>query len=165
MSEEGMKEAALDGAIDEVAALLKEDWDGIWSAMVAEKNLRPKEKEDDIFSYSVSASVKVTSDSAGYGVYATLSWAVKQKDESQGVTVTDQVPDRELGLPDDLVNEAKAIIVEITRASTSALQRRLKIGYTRAARIMDLLEEAGVVGPPRGSDPREILIDLGEDES
>ena len=40
------------------------------------------------------------------------------------------------------------------------VQRRLRIGYTRAARMMDILEERGIVGPPRGSDPREILIDL-----
>jgi S-DNA-T family DNA segregation ATPase FtsK/SpoIIIE len=40
------------------------------------------------------------------------------------------------------------------------LQRRLRIGYTRAARVMDILEERGVVGPTRGAEPREILIDL-----
>ena len=43
------------------------------------------------------------------------------------------------------------------------MQRRLKIGYTRAARIMDILEERGLVGPAQGSDPREILIDLDGD--
>lgn len=52
------------------------------------------------------------------------------------------------------------IIRETRRASTSSLQRRLRIGYTRAARLVDILEERGIVGPPRGSDPREILIDL-----
>ena len=52
------------------------------------------------------------------------------------------------------------IIRQTRRASTSSLQRRLRIGYTRAARIMDLLEQKGIVGPAQGSDPREILIDL-----
>jgi len=52
------------------------------------------------------------------------------------------------------------IVRETHRASTSSIQRRLRIGYTRAARIMDVLEERGIVGPPRGSEPREILIDL-----
>ncbi|MDP6526224.1 MAG: DNA translocase FtsK [Kiritimatiellia bacterium] len=61
---------------------------------------------------------------------------------------------------DDLLPQAVEIIRETRRASTSSLQRRLRIGYTRAARIMDILEEKGLVGPPRGSDPREILIDL-----
>lgn len=64
---------------------------------------------------------------------------------------------------DELLSQAVEIIRETQRASTSSLQRRLRIGYTRAARIMDILEERGVVGPPRGSDPREILIDLDGD--
>lgn len=59
-----------------------------------------------------------------------------------------------------LLEQAVAIIRETRRASTSSLQRRLRIGYNRAARLMDALEQRGVVGPPRGSDPREILVDL-----
>ena len=58
---------------------------------------------------------------------------------------------------DEMVDEAMAIISETHRASTSSLQRRLRIGYTRAARIMDILEEKGIIGPPHGSDPREIF--------
>lgn len=61
---------------------------------------------------------------------------------------------------DGVLEQAIEIIRETKRASTSSLQRRLRIGYTRAARIMDILEERGIIGPPRGSDPREILIDL-----
>tara|TARA_B100000809_G_scaffold252270_1_gene286797 strand:+ start:646 stop:3072 length:2427 start_codon:yes stop_codon:yes gene_type:complete len=61
---------------------------------------------------------------------------------------------------DELLEQAVTIIRETQRASTSSLQRRLRIGYTRAARLMDVLEERGIIGPPRGSDPREILIDL-----
>jgi len=64
------------------------------------------------------------------------------------------------GEDDELLAQAVEIIRETRRASTSSLQRRLRIGYTRAARVMDILEERGLVGPPRGSDPREILIDL-----
>ena len=64
------------------------------------------------------------------------------------------------GEDDELIGQAVEIIRETRRASTSSLQRRLRIGYTRAARIMDILEERGIIGPPRGSDPREILIDL-----
>ncbi len=59
---------------------------------------------------------------------------------------------------DELFDEAKELILQAGKASTSYLQRRLKIGYARAARLMDLLEEAGVVGPADGAKPREILI-------
>jgi hypothetical protein len=59
---------------------------------------------------------------------------------------------------DSLLGEAKEIIVNMGKASASLLQRRLSIGYARAARILDLLEEQGVVGPANGAKPREILI-------
>jgi S-DNA-T family DNA segregation ATPase FtsK/SpoIIIE len=64
---------------------------------------------------------------------------------------------------DELIEQAIEVIRQMKRASTSGVQRRLKIGYTRAARIMDILEEKGIVGPANGSDPREILIDLEGD--
>jgi S-DNA-T family DNA segregation ATPase FtsK/SpoIIIE len=64
------------------------------------------------------------------------------------------------GNDEELIEMSIQIIRETRRASTSSLQRRLRIGYTRAARVMDVLEERGIVGPARGSDPREILIDL-----
>ena len=61
---------------------------------------------------------------------------------------------------DELYEKALDVIRRTRRASTSSLQRALRIGYTRAARLIDQMEEEGIVGPPRGSDPREILIDL-----
>ena len=61
---------------------------------------------------------------------------------------------------EELIQQSIQVIRDTRRASTSSLQRRLRIGYTRAARVMDILEERGIVGPPRGADPREILIDL-----
>jgi S-DNA-T family DNA segregation ATPase FtsK/SpoIIIE len=67
------------------------------------------------------------------------------------------------GDPDDeddpLIWEAAQIIVDSQLGSTSGLQRRLKVGYARAGRIMDMLQEKGVVGPPDGSRPREVLLD------
>jgi S-DNA-T family DNA segregation ATPase FtsK/SpoIIIE len=58
---------------------------------------------------------------------------------------------------DPMFAEAKKLIIESDKASASYLQRRLKVGYARAARILDELEEAGIVGPSNGAKPREIL--------
>ncbi len=58
---------------------------------------------------------------------------------------------------DDLYNEAMRLVVLHQQASTSMLQRRLKVGYSRAARLLDLLEERGVVGPPEGAKGRDVL--------
>jgi S-DNA-T family DNA segregation ATPase FtsK/SpoIIIE len=70
------------------------------------------------------------------------------------------LPDMDSGEDDELVEQAIEVIRQTKRASTSSLQRRLRIGYTRAARVMDLLEERGMIGPPDGAGPREILVDL-----
>jgi len=59
---------------------------------------------------------------------------------------------------DELFEEAARIIVSIGQGSTSLLQRRMKIGYARAGRLMDELERAGFVGPPDGSKAREVLV-------
>jgi S-DNA-T family DNA segregation ATPase FtsK/SpoIIIE len=59
---------------------------------------------------------------------------------------------------DELLSLAYKLVVETGKASTSFLQRKLKIGYARAARLLDLLEEKGIVGPAEGSKPRKVLI-------
>ena len=66
---------------------------------------------------------------------------------------------------DPLLWEAADIVVSGGMGSTSNIQRRLKVGYSRAGRIMDMLEEKGVVGPPNGSKPREVLVDVMELET
>ena len=58
---------------------------------------------------------------------------------------------------DEMYEEARACVVEAGKASTSYLQRKLKLGYARAARLMDMLEERGVIGPGDGAKPREVL--------
>lgn len=65
---------------------------------------------------------------------------------------------------DDLYEQAKEIVVSSRKASTSYLQRRLKIGYSRAARLIDILEERGVIGAGDGAKPREVLVDGGEEK-
>ncbi|PIT90926.1 cell division protein FtsK [Candidatus Kaiserbacteria bacterium CG10_big_fil_rev_8_21_14_0_10_49_17] len=59
---------------------------------------------------------------------------------------------------DDLYDDARHVVMEAGKASTSYIQRKLRVGYARAARLMDMLEERGVIGPADGSKPREVLI-------
>jgi DNA segregation ATPase FtsK/SpoIIIE, S-DNA-T family len=68
--------------------------------------------------------------------------------------------DDDLGDDEELYQQALDVLKASKRASTSMLQRRLRIGYNRAARIMEIMEEKGIVGPENGSSPREILVDL-----
>jgi len=73
-------------------------------------------------------------------------------------------------IDDELYEQAKELVVKSGKASSSYLQRRFRIGYARAARLLDILEERGVVGPGEGAKPREVLIrgdipvDSGEEE-
>jgi S-DNA-T family DNA segregation ATPase FtsK/SpoIIIE len=66
---------------------------------------------------------------------------------------------------DDLYEDARIAVIEAGKASTSYLQRKLRVGYSRAARLMDILEERGVIGPADGSKPREILSQGTENDT
>ena len=61
------------------------------------------------------------------------------------------------GEQDPLYADAVRVILEMGKASTSILQRRLRLGYGRAARILDMMQHEGIIGPPDGSRPREVL--------
>jgi S-DNA-T family DNA segregation ATPase FtsK/SpoIIIE len=75
------------------------------------------------------------------------------------------IQEAELADRDDLVEQAIEIVTQTQRASASLLQRRLRIGYPRAARLIDELEEMGIVGPSKGGGrEREVLVDKQEDE-
>jgi len=75
---------------------------------------------------------------------------------SSTIMPEDEVTDEE----EDLVDRCLEIIRQEKKASTSMLQRRLRLGYTRAARIVDILEQRGILGPKDGAKDREILVDL-----
>ena len=59
---------------------------------------------------------------------------------------------------DELYEDAVKIVVDIGKASTSVLQRRLRIGYGRAASLLDSMERDGIIGPPDGTKPRAVLV-------
>lgn len=65
---------------------------------------------------------------------------------------------------DPLYNDIVEFVISTRKASASLLQRRFKLGYNRAARIIDLLEERGIIGPANGSKPREVLVDNDEED-
>src|SRR5437764_7592203 len=81
--------------------------------------------------------------------------AMQEKLQS-GTVPADDVTEED----EELVEKCLEVIRQEKRASTSLLQRRLRLGYTRAARIVDILEQRGILGPGEGAKPREILVDL-----
>jgi DNA segregation ATPase FtsK/SpoIIIE, S-DNA-T family len=82
-------------------------------------------------------------------------------DQAMHEKLQSSAPPEEVNEEDEeLVEKCIEIIRQEKRASTSLLQRRLRLGYTRAARIVDILEQRGILGPGEGAKPREILVDL-----
>jgi S-DNA-T family DNA segregation ATPase FtsK/SpoIIIE len=96
-----------------------------------------------------------------------MSQMEEPADYDDGVTETAQKHIHDFGYNDDgndeLLDEAQATVVKAGKASASYLQRRLKIGYARAARLLDLLEERGIIGPGDGAKPRQILVSAIDD--
>ncbi len=87
---------------------------------------------------------------------AAYDLAIHEKISGGGGEAEDDVTEED----EELVEKCLEIIRQEKRASTSLLQRRLRLGYTRAARIVDILEQRGILGPGEGAKPREILVDL-----
>lgn len=82
----------------------------------------------------------------------------QQKAQYQEDMIPDDVSEPQGEVTDDLYDEAVELVVGMQTASVSMLQRRFRIGYTRAARLIDFMEDRGVVGPYEGSKPREVLL-------
>ncbi|WAA13549.1 FtsK/SpoIIIE family DNA translocase [Fervidibacillus halotolerans] len=88
----------------------------------------------------------------------------QQKAQYEEEMIPDGEADDEFDVEDDLYPQAVRLISEMQTASVSLLQRRFRIGYTRAARLIDEMEKRGVVGPYEGSKPRTVLIPKPDDE-
>ncbi|MTH51771.1 cell division protein FtsK [Bacillus mangrovi] len=82
----------------------------------------------------------------------------QQKAQYQENMIPAETAESAAEVNDDLYEEAVQLVVDMQTASVSMLQRRFRVGYTRAARLIDAMEERGVVGPYEGSKPREVLI-------
>ncbi len=79
--------------------------------------------------------------------------------DNQGLDFDELESDMDMGELDELFSQAKEEVITSGKASTSYLQRKFRIGYSRAANLIDELEDAGIVGPANGSKPREVLIE------
>ena len=91
-----------------------------------------------------------------------------KKEEVQYETeIIEQIEKKQLDLfaKDPLLEKAKNLVIETQKASTSFLQRKLRIGYSRAARLLDILEEQGVVSSQQGTKPRKVLITKNKNET
>ncbi len=103
------------------------------------------------------------------GVVKYIVDAYKDEIPSTGITLGDQGGETEKNAlfdgdvmqddtdDDDLYEDAREVVIQAGKASTSYIQRKLRVGYSRAARLMDILEAKGVIGPADGSKPREVL--------
>jgi S-DNA-T family DNA segregation ATPase FtsK/SpoIIIE len=80
---------------------------------------------------------------------------VKMGDSETGVGVFNSLEDDD---GDELYEQAKEEVIKAGKASTSYIQRKLRVGYSRAARLMDLLEQNGVIGPSDGAKAREVIM-------
>ncbi len=104
-------------------------------------------------------------------IHDVVSWVKEQKEASYNPAVIEEnkvsnaTSNEDFGEDEELLNTAKELVIRSQIGSTSMLQRKLRVGFARAGRLMDILESQGVVGPSDGSKAREVLITVEEFES
>ncbi len=121
----------------------------IQSAYVSEKEIRK------VLNYIMDKNEEAADSGFEQGILESLDNPIQ---DSSGNNTSDEEDD-------PLYDEAKQVVIDAKKASASLLQRRLKVGYARAARLIDLMEERGVVSPADGAKPREIYTGSQEDDS
>ena len=100
-----------------------------------------------------------------------VSWVKNQKEAQYNPAVTEEQKkltsstQDDFGEDEELISTAKELVVRSQLGSTSMLQRKLRVGFSRAGRLMDILESQGIVGPSEGSKAREVLITVEEFET
>ena len=100
-----------------------------------------------------------------------VSWVKEQKEAEYNPAVTEEQKqttnssNEDFGEDEELIRTAKELVVRSQMGSTSMLQRKLRVGFARAGRLMDILEAQGIVGPSEGSKAREVLITVEEFET
>jgi S-DNA-T family DNA segregation ATPase FtsK/SpoIIIE len=100
-----------------------------------------------------------------------VNWVKTQKEAQYNPAVTEeqkivsQSSNEDFGEDEELIKSAKELVIRSQLGSTSMLQRKLRVGFARAGRLMDILESQGIVGPSEGSKPREVLLTVEEYET
>ena len=100
-----------------------------------------------------------------------VSWVKEQKEAEYNPAVTEELKqsstasNEDFGEDEELIRTAKELVIRSQMGSTSMLQRKLRVGFARAGRLMDILEAQGIVGPSEGSKAREVLITVEEFET
>ena len=100
-----------------------------------------------------------------------VSWVKEQKEAEYNPAVTEEqkqsstASNEDFGEDEELIRTAKELVIRSQMGSTSMLQRKLRVGFARAGRLMDILEAQGIVGPSEGSKAREVLITVEEFET
>ena len=106
----------------------------------------------------VKSVVKFIADEYRDEIMEEINLTPNQTEPASDAVFNSMMEEDSLEDEDEYLEEAKKIIISMNKASTSLLQRKLGIGYSRAAKIIDLLEQKGVVGPAQGSKAREVLV-------
>ena len=115
--------------------------------------ISPEEIEDVVSYVKESGEANYSQE-----VIAQIEQSVQEKENKGGKSASAAAADTESSDEDELLPAAVDVVLETGQASVSMLQRRLKLGYSRAARLVDQMEERGIVGPFEGSKPRQLLI-------